>query len=106
MSLFKSWIDVAGEEEFAASDRKQVFLADGREVGLYRVDGAYYAVSNTCPHANASMIGGFVEGFELECPLHGARFDLRDGRVLVPPAVRGLSTFAVRLENGRIQIKV
>lgn len=106
MSLFKSWMDVADVSEFEASDRKQVFTPDGEEIGLYRVGGEYFAISNTCTHAMASMIGGLVVNHEIECPLHGARFDLRDGKNLTPPAVRPLKTFAVKREGNRLWVKV
>lgn len=106
MSLFRKWVDVADVSEFAESDRKQLFTPDGEEIGLYCVDGEYFAISNTCTHAMASMIGGVVAGHEIECPLHGARFDLRDGKNLTPPAVRPLKTFAVKREGDRLWIKI
>jgi len=105
MSFFRQWRAVGAVAEFAAADRKTFYTPDGLEIGVYRVADAYYAVSNTCPHAEASMVAGLVEDHEIECPLHGARFDLRTGAVIRPPATRGLKTYEVKVEGDRVWVK-
>lgn len=99
------WVEVARTSEFAGTDRKQVCVG-GRDIAVFRVGDAYHAVANVCTHARALMIGGLLEGCEIECPLHGARFDVRDGRVLTPPATKPLAVFPVRVENDVVSIRV
>lgn len=79
---------------------------DGVDVLLCRVDGEYYAVSNRCSHASQVLVTGRLRGHEINCPLHGARFDVRDGRCLAAPAVRPIKTFPVTLEGGRVHVTV
>jgi 3-phenylpropionate/trans-cinnamate dioxygenase ferredoxin component len=72
---------------------------DGREIVLCPVDGEVCALSGICTHEDRSLSGGEVEGGVLTCPWHGARFDIRSGRVLALPALRPLKTFAVRVDG-------
>ncbi|MDZ4199534.1 MAG: non-heme iron oxygenase ferredoxin subunit [Kiritimatiellia bacterium] len=97
------WIEAGAEAEFVATDRKTLDLS-GQSILLIRAKGSYYAVSSICTHARAQMHDGDLDGFELECPLHGARFDIRTGKA-TPPASRALKTFEVRVEKGRIFIR-
>lgn len=99
------WIEVATTEEFQTSDRKRVELGPTRPVALFRVGTEYFAVDAKCTHANASLLVGEVRGYEVICPLHGARFDLRTGRALSLPAVRGLKSYPVKVEGNKIFIK-
>ena len=77
---------------------KQVNL-DGTPVCVVKVQGAIYAVADTCSHSDASLSEGDVTDFKIECWLHGAEFDLRTGEALTPPAVQALETFTVT-DNG------
>ncbi len=79
---------------------------DGVDVLLCRVDGQYYAVSNRCSHAQQVLIAGKLKGHEINCPLHGARFDIRDGRCLAAPAALPIKTFPVTLEGGKVNVTV
>jgi len=74
----------------------------GRRVLLCLVEGRYYAVEALCPHAGQPLDHGSLEGFELVCPLHRARFDVRSGAVVKGPAGEGLATWFVVVEAGRI----
>lgn len=78
----------------------------GVEVLLCRVDGRYYAVAGRCPHAGQPLSGGRLRGYRLGCPLHGASFDVRDGRCLAAPAETGLVTYPVTLEGGKVHVAV
>lgn len=77
---------------------------DGNEVAVFNVGGRYYAIEDLCSHDGGTLADGMVEGFEIECPRHGARFDLRTGKVTAPPAYEAIRTFAVRVHDGRIQV--
>jgi nitrite reductase/ring-hydroxylating ferredoxin subunit len=105
MGLLKRWVEIGKESEFADSDRKQAFV-DGKDILVLKVDGRYYAIHNVCTHAFALMVGGIVEGYEIECPLHGARFDIRTGRNLTPPAVRGLAVYDTKVTDGAILVRI
>ena len=62
-------------------------------------DGEVYAIDDTCTHQDASLADGWLEGCEVECPLHASRFDLRTGAVDAPPAKVGVRTHAIELEG-------
>lgn len=105
MGLLKKWVEAAKEEEFADNDRKQVFLG-GKDILVLKIEGRYHAIHNVCSHAFALMVGGTVEGHEIECPLHGARFDVRTGMNLTPPAVRPLAVFDTKVEGGTVFVRI
>jgi 3-phenylpropionate/trans-cinnamate dioxygenase ferredoxin subunit len=77
---------------------------EGEPVALARVEGEIFAVSDTCTHEETSLAEGFVEGHVIECPKHGAMFDLRDGRVLSLPALHDLRAYLVRVEGDAILV--
>ena len=79
---------------------------DGVDVLLCRVAGQHYAVSNHCSHAHQALATGRLKGYEVSCPLHGARFDVRDGRCLAAPASQPISAFEVTLEGGKVHVTV
>lgn len=79
---------------------------DGVSVLLCRVDGRFHAVANRCSHASQVLSEGELRGHELTCPLHGAKFDVRTGEHLAPPATRPIKTFPVAVENGQVCVKV
>lgn len=76
----------------------------GHEVLVCRVGGELYAVADRCSHARQRLSTGRLRGFEITCPLHGARFDVRDGRCLSPPANCPITTFAVTVEDGCVVV--
>ena len=77
---------------------------EGKEVGVYLIDGQYYALEDVCPHAYALLSQGFVEDGKVECPLHEAVFDIRSGRCLREPGGRDLSTYPLRVQGDDIQV--
>jgi 3-phenylpropionate/trans-cinnamate dioxygenase ferredoxin subunit len=85
---------------------KRALRIDGVEVLLCRVDGQYYALANNCSHARQALDGGRLRGFEITCPLHGARFDIRTGNCLAAPATLPVQTFPVMLESGKLTVSV
>ena len=101
-----AWHHAADESEFAHDDRKLVDLGGHHQIGLFKLPDGYYAVSAWCSHQKATMIHGDVADHALECPLHGARFDLRTGRNLCLPAVRPVPRYDVKVEDGRIYIRL
>lgn len=100
------WKQVATVAEFAADDRKYVEVGMD-EIALFKAqDGTIHAVSPWCTHQRVSMMNGWIEGCELVCPLHGARFDLRTGQHLCAPAPRALQRYPLKIEDGKIYVEV
>jgi 3-phenylpropionate/trans-cinnamate dioxygenase ferredoxin subunit len=81
-------------------------LAGEREIVVCRTKAGVFAVDNVCTHAYARLSEGRLRGTRLICPLHGAGFDVRDGRALGAPATRALGCHALRIEGGRIVVEV
>src|SRR5215471_1312833 len=78
----------------------------GREVLICHTREGIYALDNICSHAHARMCEGRLRATRIVCPLHGASFDIRDGKVLSPPAVLPLPTFPVRIVDGAVEVAV
>jgi 3-phenylpropionate/trans-cinnamate dioxygenase ferredoxin subunit len=69
-------------------------------------DGELYAIDDTCTHQDASLADGWLEGCEVECPLHASKFDLRTGAVDAPPAKLPVRTHQVVVEDGMIHVRL
>jgi 3-phenylpropionate/trans-cinnamate dioxygenase ferredoxin subunit len=95
------WVKVGTRSELLPGEYKLVWDGD-TPIAVYNVDGALYAVEDTCSHDGGELAGGDMFGFELECPRHGARFDLRTGAVTRPPACEPIASFPVREVDGLI----
>jgi len=99
------WARVASRSELAAGEVLGVEVA-GHSIALYDVDGNIFATDNVCTHAYARLSDGWLDGELIECPLHAARFDVRTGKVLDPPATVDLKTYPVRVVDDEIQVKL
>ncbi len=99
--MTQNWIDAAAEDTVPDEDVIAVQVA-GKEVALYGVDGAVYATDNICTHGHARLCDGFLEGGEIECPLHQGRFDVRSGKAMCAPLTEDIRTYPVKIENGRV----
>jgi 3-phenylpropionate/trans-cinnamate dioxygenase ferredoxin subunit len=87
-----------------APGRMRAVKLDGRNVVLCHAEGAIYALENRCPHAFVPLDAGRLEGCVLECPLHGGRLDVRDGRPVAQPIRKPAPTYAVRVVAGGIEV--
>lgn len=100
-----AWVDVADAAEL---DGPGVIgrEIEGRRVAVYRLDGALYATQDLCTHGQACLSEGeVVEGY-IECPLHFGLFEIATGKAAGAPVTRDLATYPVRVEGGRIWIKL
>jgi 3-phenylpropionate/trans-cinnamate dioxygenase ferredoxin subunit len=77
---------------------------DGRSVLVCRVDGRLYAVEDNCSHRDTPLSQGRLRGAIVTCPLHGARFDVRDGSHLGPPAFEGIATYSIDEHDGVVVV--
>lgn len=102
MSEFVQVLKLADLPEGTA---KQV-VVDGKTVAVVHTEGQVFAVSDTCTHAEVSLSEGDIDGCEVECWLHGARFDLRTGEATSLPATKPIATFDVKLEGDSVLVRI
>ena len=98
------FVRVAAEGEIPVGGRRMAFV-DGKVIALFNVEGAVYALDDSCPHAGSSLAAGKLDGAIVTCRAHGLRFDVRTGRM---PGVDGLCAKAVpvQLVDGEIRVGV
>ncbi len=82
----------------------RVVTHDGWRYAVCNVDGTYHVVDDTCTHDDGPLGEGELDGCAIVCPRHGARFDVRDGRVLSMPAAYPIRAYSTRVEGGQVQI--
>ncbi|GKT25686.1 non-heme iron oxygenase ferredoxin subunit [Acidovorax sp. SUPP3334] len=99
------WTEAAARADLPEDDVVGVTV-EGRDVALYTVDGEVFATDNLCTHGNARLCDGFLEGHEIECPLHQGRFDVRSGSALCAPLTQGLRSYPVLVEQGTVYLKL
>ena len=99
------WVRAAARGDLAEGEVLGVEIA-GRSIALYAADDGIFATDNICTHAYARLSDGWLDGEVIECPLHAARFDIRSGKVLDPPATEDLKTYPVRVVGNEVQIKL
>ncbi|HJO33520.1 MAG TPA: non-heme iron oxygenase ferredoxin subunit [Anaerolineales bacterium] len=91
--------------ELAPGERKP-FELDGRRIVLFNIAGEYYCIADVCSHDGGPVAEGECDGFEIECPRHGARFDVRDGKVLSFPAIRDIPAYPVSVVDQKVRIDI
>jgi 3-phenylpropionate/trans-cinnamate dioxygenase ferredoxin subunit len=95
------WIRVCSTAECLPGEHRIVFV-DGVEIAVINLDGAFYAIEDVCTHDGGELMGGRIIGREIECPRHGARFDIPTGVVTCPPAYSSIASFPVKVEDGAV----
>ena len=78
----------------------------GKKVALFKVEGSFYAIDDTCTHRGGPLSEGVLEGKQVTCPFHGARFDVTTGEALGPPAPQGVACYNVRVEANDVEVEV
>ena len=101
------WIEVSPVEDLPPGEVKLVH-AGQISVGVYNLDGEFYAIEDRCSHDNGTLAEGELdeEQCTVECPRHGSLFDLRTGRPLTLPAYAPVEAFGVRVEDDMIKLEV
>jgi 3-phenylpropionate/trans-cinnamate dioxygenase ferredoxin subunit len=97
------FVKVASIDEIKPDQRKIIDFED-LTVAILNVEGEYYCIEDVCTHDGGPVAEGELDGFVIECPRHGALFDIRDGRVLSMPAVVPVPTYEVRVEGRDILV--
>lgn len=99
------WIDVAPASELQAGDRKVVHTEIG-PIAVFNLAGDLFAIEDVCTHDGGELASGSCEGDQIICPRHGARFNIRSGKVLAPPAFEDIETFPTRIEHDTVQVDI
>jgi 3-phenylpropionate/trans-cinnamate dioxygenase ferredoxin subunit len=96
-----SWIRVCARSELLPGEHRVVWDGDVA-IAVFNIDGELYAVEDVCTHDGGDLATGELYGYEIECPRHGARFDVRSGAVLSPPAYEPIAKFPLKIESDSI----
>jgi 3-phenylpropionate/trans-cinnamate dioxygenase ferredoxin component len=97
------WIDAGPTENLRDGDAISIPVGR-RMIAVARSGDSYFAIEDICTHDGAQLTGGAIEGDEIICPRHGARFCLRTGEALSPPAYEPVRVFATKIEGGRLWV--
>jgi 3-phenylpropionate/trans-cinnamate dioxygenase ferredoxin component len=97
------YLKVADRSELPPGGKKLVDL-DGRAIALFNVAGDFFAIDDVCTHDGGPLAEGELEGAEIRCPRHGARFDVRTGKALCFPAFEPVATLAVEVRGDDIYV--
>jgi 3-phenylpropionate/trans-cinnamate dioxygenase ferredoxin component len=98
------WVSVCPLDQLPPGDHRVVEV-DGVQVAVFNLAGVLYAIEDVCTHDGGVLTGGPIEGDQIVCPRHGARFCIRTGEALSPPAYEPAASFPVRVEDGMIQVR-
>lgn len=99
------FVEIGGVEELPSGERLFIEI-DDQPIVVFNVAGKVFAIGDVCSHDNGPLGEGDLEGEEVICPRHGARFDLRSGKALALPAVEDIPAYPVRVVGGRIEIGI
>ncbi len=97
------WHDLTAADDLPAGQMTG-HEVDGLHVALYNAGGRFLATDNICPHGEALLTDGYLDDTVIECPLHGAQFDVCNGALLCGPAETALRSYSTRVADGRIQV--
>lgn len=97
------WVTVAEVSELPNGERIIVEI-DGEPIAVFNIAGELYAITDVCSHDDGPVAEGELHEFAIECPRHGAKFDLRSGKVLSLPAIVDIPAYPVRVESDQVQV--
>lgn len=103
--LEAGWERIASINDVEEGDVLSVQSA-GQSLALYKVEGQLYATHGICSHEHAYLADGYLEGCEIECPLHQARFDIRTGEALCKPASVAIKTYPIKVVDDGVFVKM
>ena len=97
------WIRACSVDDL--DDGEAVQVPTTPPIAVFRVGDRFLAVDDTCPHGQSSLAEGYIDGEQVECAWHFAKFDLSTGAVLTPPATSPLCTHAVRVDDNDVLVE-
>ncbi len=98
------WVSVVRVDDFKVGAHEVIDI-DGTQIVVFNLEGKYFAIEDVCTHDGGCLTGGEIEGDQIVCPRHGARFCIRTGAALTAPAYEPTATFPVRVEKGEVQTR-
>lgn len=98
------FVKVAESKDIEPSTMEVVDI-EGKKVCVVNIDGNYYAIGNVCTHMGGPLNEGTLEGFEVECPWHGSKFDVRTGSPTKAPARQAVSSYEVKMQDNNILVR-
>lgn len=98
------WIEVAAADEIPPGACRTMEV-DGKWVAVFNLGGEFYAIEDVCTHDGGDLASGEIDGDAIVCPRHGARFCIKTGEVLSPPAYEDVPTYPVRVQDGKVQVR-
>ena len=104
LALSEDFVNVADVKDIQPSQMKEVEV-NGQNICVVNVEGKYYAIGSICTHEGGPLADGTLEGYEVECPWHNSRFDVRTGEVTSPPASEPEPAYEVKVDGNSILIK-
>ena len=104
MSTTARWITVASAADIPVGSRRVLRLED-QPIAVFHLEDGWYAIDDVCTHDGGPVAEGRLEGCIIECPRHGATFDVRTGAALTFPAVSPVATYAVRVVGDDVQVE-
>jgi nitrite reductase/ring-hydroxylating ferredoxin subunit len=102
--MSEDYVKVAESKDIGTSSMKAVEV-NGETVCVINAGGNYYAIGNVCTHVGGPLNEGTLEGFEVECPWHGSKFDIRTGEPTKPPATSAVPKYEVKIEGDSILVR-
>jgi naphthalene 1,2-dioxygenase system ferredoxin subunit len=100
-----NWSYALAADELPSDDVLGIEVA-GRDIAIYTVGSEVFATDNVCTHGQARLCDGFLDGHEIECPLHQGKFDVRDGRPTCEPVTQALRSYPVKIEGQRVFVQI
>ncbi len=98
------WIQVC-DKNALANGEKAIVDVDGTDVAVFKIADEFYAIEDRCSHDGAEIASGELDGDEIICPRHGARFCVKTGAVRSAPAYEDIACFPVRIEADKVQVR-
>ncbi len=99
------YVAVAPVDDLPSGERLFVEI-DEQPIVVFNIAGGYFAIADVCSHDDGPVGDGELSGYEIQCPRHGALFDVRNGQVLSLPAIVDIPAYPVRVVEGQIEIGI
>jgi 3-phenylpropionate/trans-cinnamate dioxygenase ferredoxin subunit len=100
------FVKVARIEDIPADEPLGVETIDGEKIVLVKVEDEVYAFQDRCSHRDFPLSSGRLDGDQIECAWHGARFDVTTGKALSLPAIKAIRTYEVKVVNGDVYVDI
>jgi 3-phenylpropionate/trans-cinnamate dioxygenase ferredoxin subunit len=99
-----TWLRVGAAADIGPNDYASVEV-EGAFVAVYNIGGEFFAIDDVCTHDGGGLAGGEIDDHQVICPRHGARFCLRTGRALTPPAYEPVRSYPTRIVDGVVEVQ-